>query len=162
MALESQDFRNAMANFPSGVTVVTTVDDEGVPWGFTASAFSSLSLDPPLILICLEKKAESHSAFHEAQHFAVSILSEGQGDEAMRFARRGTNKFEGFEHQPGKETGLPLVPNATAHLECRMYDKLPGGDHTILIGEVLTASSFERPPLLHHNRGFGKFHRHET
>jgi flavin reductase ActVB len=154
-------FRNAMASFASGVTVVTTADDDGILWGFTASAFSSLSLDPPLILVCLEKRAESHPAFERADHFAVSILSEHQRDTAMRFATRGADKFGGFETLRGEATGLPLVPEAMAHIECSVLDRLPGGDHTILIGEVLTAGTDDRPPLLHHNRRFGAFHPHE-
>ncbi|MGE0543026.1 MAG: flavin reductase family protein [Dehalococcoidia bacterium] len=156
--VDTTAFRNAMAQFASGVTVVTTTDDDGIPWGFTASAFSSLSLDPPLVLVCLEKKAESHAAFHSTDKFTVSILAEGQRDEAMRFAARGTDKFGSFDVIVGDATGLPLIPGAMVHLECRMHDRLPGGDHTILIGEVLSASTQDKPPLLHHNRRFGAFH----
>ncbi|MGH2587312.1 MAG: flavin reductase family protein [Dehalococcoidia bacterium] len=154
-------FRNAMASFASGVTVVTTVDEDGTLWGFTASAFSSLSLDPPLILVCLEKRADSHPAFERADHFAVSILAEHQQDTAMRFATRGIDKFGGIETLQGDATGHPLVPEAMAHIECRIVERLPGGDHTILIGEVLTARTDDRPPLLHYNRRFGAFHPHE-
>ena len=151
-------FRNAMAQFASGVTIVTTRDEEGTPRGFTASAFSSLSLDPPLILVCLDRKADSHAAFEAAEHFAVSILAEGQGETAMRFARSGADKFGGFEVEPGSVTGMPVIPGALAHLECRMHDRLPGGDHTILVGEVLFAHTDERlRPLLHYNRAFGSF-----
>lgn len=159
--VESTAFRNAMAQFASGVTIVTTVDDDGTAWGFTASAFSSLSLDPPLVLVCLEKKAESHPAFERADTIAISILAEDQGETAMRFATRGADKFGGFETRNGEATGLPLIPGAMVHLECRVHDRLPGGDHTILIGEVLTAHTEEKPPLLHHNRRFGAFHSHQ-
>lgn len=155
--VDLQAFRDAMARFASGVTVVTTVDGSGSPWGFTASAFSSLSLDPPLILVCLDKRAESHGVFDQADHFAISILAAHQKDTAMRFATRGADKFGGFEVQPGEATRLPLIPEAMVHLECRMHDRLPGGDHTILIGEVLRAHSEDRSPLLHHNRAFGSF-----
>lgn len=155
--VESTAFRNAMAQFASGVTVVTTRDVDGVPWGFTASAFSSLSLDPPLVLVCLEKKADSHPAFERADQFAVSILAEHQGDTALRFATRGADKFGGLDMVEGEATGLPLVPDAMVHLECRIHDRLPGGDHTILIGEVLTARIEDKPPLLHYNRRFGAF-----
>lgn len=159
VTLDQTAFRNALARFASGVTVVTTAEPGGPPVGFTASAFSSLSLDPPLVLVCLEKKAESHSAFSTADHFAISVLAEDQGDTAWRFAKRGTDKFAGFESEPGEATGLPLVPGAHVQLECRMYDRLPGGDHTILIGEVLSArSDDESAPLVHYNRLFGRFH----
>lgn len=159
VTLDQIAFRNALARFASGVTVVTTIDSGGTPVGFTASAFSSLSLDPPLVLVCLEKKAESHAAFAETEHFAISVLAEGQGDTAWRFAKRGTNKFAGFETERGEATGMPLVPDAHVQLECRMYERLPGGDHTILIGEVLSArSDDESAPLVHYNRLFGRFH----
>ena len=157
VAVESTAFRNAMARFASGVTVVTTVDASGVPFGFTASAFSSLSLEPPLVLVCLEKRADSHPAFEQATQFAVSFLTEGQEDIAMRFATRGSDKFGGFETVAGEVTGLPLIPGALVHLECRLHDRLPGGDHTIIVGEVLTARSNEGAPLLHYNRQFGRF-----
>lgn len=158
-ALDPADFRNAMARFASGVTIVTTLTADGTPFGFTASAFSSLSLQPPLVLVCLENKAESLPAFEQAEQFAVSILAAGQDDTAWRFAKRGTDKFGGFEVQRGAKTGLPLIPNALAQLECRMYARIPGGDHVILVGEVLTATTDDtRTPLLHYNRTFGAFH----
>ena len=161
--VEQVDFRNAMARFASGVTVVTTTSEQGEPVGFTASAFSSLSLDPPLVLVCLEKKADSHAAFERAEQFAISILAEGQDDAAWRFASRGTDKFSGFESVPGPKTGLPLVPGALVHLECRMHERLPGGDHTILIGQVLTAQTDDgAAPLLHYNRLMGRFQPNAT
>ena len=156
--VDSVDFRNAMAHFASGVTVVTAAGSDGTLAGFTASAFSSLSLEPPLVLVCLEKKADSHAVFEQAEQFAISILAEGQDDAAWRFAARGTDKFGGFETVPGPITRLPLVPRALVHLECRMQDRLPGGDHTILIGEVLTAHTDDAAaPLLHYNRAMGRF-----
>ena len=157
VAVESTAFREAMSRFASGVTVVTTNSSEETPVAFTASAFSSLSLDPPLVLVCLEKKADSHPAFELAETMAISILAAGQDDVAMRFASRGTAKFAGFQTESGEATGLPLVPGALVHLECRVHNRLPGGDHTIIVGEVLTAQTHEREPLLHHNRRFGTF-----
>ena len=151
------DFRNALARFASGVTIVTTVDGGGRRAGFTASAFSSLSLDPPLILVCLEKRAESYPTFDAAEHFAVSILATGQTDVALRFATRGIDKFAGAPVVPGELTGMPLIEGAIAHLECRVHDRPDGGDHTIIIGEVLRAASTDGEPLLHFNRKFGRF-----
>lgn len=155
--VDAVDFRNAMARFASGVTVVTTHDRAGQPVGFTASAFSSLSLDPPLVLVCLEKRADCWDAFMAAPRFAVSILAAGQDDIAMRFATKSIDKFAGAPLVSGDATGLPLIAGATVHLECRLFDKPDGGDHTILIGEVLRASSSDDPPLLHFNRTFGRF-----
>jgi len=155
--VDTTAFRSAMARFASGVTIVTTLDGDGDLWGFTASAFSSLSLDPPLILVCLDKRAESHTAFDHADRFAVSILAEGQSEVALRFATRGADKFGGLDVINGPATGLPLIPGAMAHLECQMYERLPGGDHTILLGEVLHAQTEDKQPLLHYNRQFGSF-----
>jgi flavin reductase ActVB len=155
--LDTVDFRNAMARFASGVTIVTTRDRQGEPAGFTASAFSSLSLDPPLVLVCLEKRAHSYDAFMRCEQMAVSILAADHGDLAWHFATKHENKFEGVQTEPGPVTGLPLIPGATVHLECRVYDRLDGGDHTIILGEVLRARSHERDPLVHYNRTFGRF-----
>ena len=155
--VDATDFRNAMARFAAGVTVVTTKDAEGRATGFTASAFSSLSLTPPLVLVCLDKRADCWDAFMAASEFAISILAAGQGDVAMRFATKGIDKFLDAPVTPGAVTGMPLVNGAMVHLECRMWDKPEGGDHTILIGEVLRAASHSDDPLLHFNRSFGRF-----
>jgi flavin reductase ActVB len=155
--VDAVDFRNAMARFASGVTVVTTRDPDGRPQGFTASAFSSLSLEPPLVLVCLEKRAQCYSAFMAAPQMAISILALGQADIAQHFARKQADKFTGVATVPGAITGLPLIPGALVHLECRLYARLEGGDHTILVGEVLRAETAEREPLLHYNRQFGRF-----
>ncbi|MBI2762042.1 MAG: flavin reductase family protein [Chloroflexi bacterium] len=157
MTLDALDFRNALARFASGVTVVTAKDAGGRPAGFTASAFSSLSLDPPLVLVCLEKRAQSYEVFAATEHVAVSILAAGQGDIAWQFARKEIDKFEGVSLETGEVTGLPLIQGATAHLEGRVYERLDGGDHTIFIVEVLRAHTEDLPPLLHFNRQMGRF-----
>jgi flavin reductase ActVB len=150
-------FRNAMASFASGVTIVTTRNRSGDAVGFTASAFSSLSLHPPLLLVCLQKDADCYVAFMEAEHFAVSILSREQDDIARRFATKAIDKWDGTPTLEGERTGLPLIDGASAHTECLMIDRVDGGDHTILIGEVISAASFPNEPLLHFNRQFGRF-----
>jgi flavin reductase ActVB len=155
--VDAVDFRNAMARFASGVTVWTTLDTDGRPTGFTASAFSSLSLDPPLVLVCLDKGANSYAAFSSCETLAVSILAEGQDDLAMRFAKRDIDKFQGTATIKGEATGLPLLDGAMVHLECRAHSRLEGGDHTIIVAEVLRASSNDKQPLLHFNRQFGRF-----
>jgi flavin reductase ActVB len=144
--------------FASGVTVVTTIDrvtQKNV--GFTASAFSSLSLNPPLVLICLDRKAASHRSFQEARTMAISILAEGQDALAMRFASRGAEKFiDGTS--PGVNTGCQLVDGAAVQLECEVEHLLPGGDHSIVVGRVVQA--FVEPsarPMVHFNRQFGSF-----
>jgi flavin reductase ActVB len=156
-ALNPIDFRNAMARFASGVTIVTTRDGSGAFVGFTASAFSSLSLNPPLLLVCLQKDADCYTAFMKADYFALSILAHGQDDIARKFATKAIDKMADTIVDPGPLTGLPLIERASASCECRMTDRVDGGDHTILIGEVLRAESNDSPPLLHFNRQFGRF-----
>lgn len=157
LALNDTDFRNALARFASGVTVVLTRNSGGAFVGFTASAFSFLSLDPPLVLVCLQKDADCYPAFMEAQRFTVSILSAGQSDLAVRFATKSIDKLRGVATVPLPGSGLPSVDGASAWLDCRMHSRPDGGDHTILIGEVLAASATDAPPLLRFDRGFGRF-----
>lgn len=150
-------FRNAMARFASGVTIVSTRNGDGGAVGFTASAFSSLSLHPPLLLVCLQKDADCYAAFMAAEHFAVSILAHGQDDIARRFATKNVDKWDGTPAIEGEKTRIPQVDGATARVECLMLDRVDGGDHTILVGEVISAVSDDAPPLLHFNRQFGRF-----
>ncbi len=156
-SLDPAQFRDAMARFASGVTVVTTRDPSQKPVGFTASAFASLSLTPPLIAVCLDRRADSFPVFRDASHMAISMLAKGQDDIARRFATRGADKFAGGPTIEGEVTRLPLVPGAIAHLECRMHEQLDGGDHIILVGEVLRASSVDAEPLVHFRRSYGYF-----
>lgn len=146
-----------MARFASGVTVVTARNADGVFVGFTASAFSSLSLDPPLLLVCLQKDADCYRAFMESDDFAVSILAHGQAEIAVRFATKAIDKLADTPVTPGTIAGLPLVSGASAHCECRMRERVDGGDHTILVGEVVRAEISDAEPLLHYNRMFGRF-----
>lgn len=155
--LDPTDFRNALACFASGVTVVTTHDPDGKPAGFTASAFSSLSLNPPLVLVCLERRADCFAAFEAASSMGISILATGQDGIAMTFATKGVDKFANTKTERGTVTGLPLIAGALAQMECAMHAKLDGGDHVILVGEVLRAASGNSEPLLHYSRNFGRF-----
>jgi flavin reductase ActVB len=155
--VEKSAFRAAMASFATGVTIVTTVDPgSGRDVGLTASAFSSLSLDPPLLLVCLDRGADSHGAFAAATTMAISILAEEQVDIAMRFAKSGAEKFTGGT-SAGRITSAQLVDGAVAHLECVIQELLPGGDHSIVIGRVLSAEVAAEPwPMIHFNRQFGR------
>lgn len=146
-----------MSRFASGVTVVTTLDATGVPTGFTASAFSSLSLHPPLVLVCLDRRAECFEAFRTAPKLAISILARGQDAAATLFATRGADKFGAVQTTPGEASGMPLIDGALAQVECRTYARFDGGDHVILVGEVLRTKVTAAEPLLHYNRAFGHF-----
>ncbi len=153
--LDPADFRNALARFASGVTIVLTRNKIGVLVGFTASAFSALSLEPPLILVCLQKDADCYPAFMQAKAFTVSILAAGQDVVARRFATKGADKLAGTPVAPA--SSLPRIDGASAWLDCRMHSRRDGGDHTILIGEVIAAGWSDAEPLLHFNRTFGRF-----
>jgi len=146
--LTSDDFRAAMGRFATGITVVTTVDGNGAPYGVTATSFASLSLDPPLIQWSLRNAAYSLSIFLQSRRFAVNILSAGQTALSRRFATPDIDRFAGQPTEPGLN-GLSLLPGAVAWIECDLEETLAGGDHTILVGRVLRARTFEQTPLLH-------------
>jgi len=146
--LTSDDFRAAMGRFATGITVVTTVDGDGAPYGVTATSFASLSLDPPLVQWSLRNAAYSLSIFLQSRRFAVNILSAGQTALSRRFATPDIDRFAGQPTEPGLN-GLSLLPGAVAWIECDLEETLAGGDHTILVGRVLRARTFEQTPLLH-------------
>ena len=146
--VESQEFKRVLGRFVTGVTLVT-YRHEGKPHGMTASAFTSVSLDPPLILISVDKRAESHGRIPESRAFAVNILSESQESIAIRFAgthRTLADPFDGIPYTAG-ETGSPLLSGALGWLDCRLYAAHEGGDHTLYLGEVqnLGVNSHETP-----------------
>jgi flavin reductase ActVB len=128
-------FRDAMASFPSGVTIVTTTDAAGRWWGFTATSFCSVSADPPLVLICLAASAECYPVFEAAQNWVVHVIQSDHADLAMRFATRGADKFIGDDFA-ADDSGLPVLDRAPVTLRCSSYAKFPGGDHLILVGRV--------------------------
>jgi flavin reductase (DIM6/NTAB) family NADH-FMN oxidoreductase RutF len=141
MSIDDARFKEAMSHFASGVTVVTT-ELEGTPYGMTVASFASLSLRPPLVLVCIEKSVKTHDALRAAGMFGVSILASTQAAVSNRFASKAEDKFAGVEVRRGPN-GLPLIDGAICTLECRVQSELPGGDHTIFVGEVLDAQSNE-------------------
>jgi flavin reductase (DIM6/NTAB) family NADH-FMN oxidoreductase RutF len=145
--------RHAMGQFATGVTVITTVDDAGTPAGCTVSAFSSLSLDPPLVLVCIGNGRLMHGLLTSTPAFAVNVLSARQADLALRFARPPKDRFAGSANHPGR-LGIPLLDGAIAHIQCTRYDVLPGGDHAIVIGEVQDIRINEGEPLLYAKGAF--------
>ncbi|WP_147201381.1 flavin reductase family protein, partial [Pseudonocardia asaccharolytica] len=146
-------FREAMASFPSGVTLVTTTDPGGRWWGFTATSFCSVSLDPPLVLVCLARTAECHPVFAAARRWIVHMLHPDHAELAIRFATRGADKFTdaGFAADP---RGLPVLPRACATLACTTHASYPGGDHTILLGQVEHTRLGEAQPAIYFRRNF--------
>ncbi|MFH8223645.1 flavin reductase family protein [Streptomyces sp. NPDC018057] len=139
-------FRAALASFPSGVTIVTTRGETGTLHGFTASSFASLSLDPPLVLVCLDRRADCFPVFMAAERFVVNIVTPAHAELAMRFATKGADKFAhgGFQYD---EERPPLLPDAAAVLHCELEQAVPGGDHVILIGRVREARTGGAEPV---------------
>lgn len=147
MAIDPRDLRNVFGAFATGVTIITTKDATGKPFGLTANSYTSLSLDPPLVLVCVDKKVDCYACFEQSKVFVVNILSEGQDPLSTRFATKGIEKFEGVAVTLGS-LGVPLLDGALGYLECKVTNGYEGGDHTIYVGEVQTASASEKRPLL--------------
>lgn len=146
--------KEAFSRFPSGVVIATARDLDGTPRGFTASSFSSLSLDPPLVLICLHRNAECHRCFENCGQFAVSILRPHHEPLARLLATRGADKFSGDGFVSGAH-GLPIVRDALATLICRTEARFPGGDHTIITAAVEQAeAAAAADAMVHYARSF--------
>ncbi len=160
MHLEGADLapdllRRAMGRFATGITVVTTQGADGKLEGVTANSFSTVSLDPPLVLWSLARTARSFSSFADTQHFAVNVLGAGQVDLSRHFAAPNVDKLYGIDHQLGYG-GCPVLTGVLAHFECRRESVIDGGDHVIFIGRVLRASYRDGEPLLYAS---GRYHR---
>ncbi len=153
MPIDKNELRRVMGHFATGVTVITTLSKEGKMHGLTANAVSSLSLVPPLMIICVDKKAESYASFEESKVFTVNILADDQEDVSRRFAVSGGEKFEGVAYRRGAN-GAPILHGALAHLECKLYATFDGGDHTIYLGEIEEAETREARPLLFFRGGY--------
>jgi flavin reductase (DIM6/NTAB) family NADH-FMN oxidoreductase RutF len=147
---DSRELRRVLGAFVTGVTVVTTTDDEGEFHGVTANSFGSVSLDPPLVLWSQAVKTHSHPVFFKAERFAVNVLAEDQMELSNRFAKSSQEKFAGLEVDIGLG-GIPLLRGCNAWLQCRAVSRLPGGDHTIYIAEVESIARAVGRPLVYGN-----------
>jgi flavin reductase (DIM6/NTAB) family NADH-FMN oxidoreductase RutF len=152
MPIDDAAFKSAMSHFASGVTVVTTEHD-GKPFGMTVASFASLSLRPPLVLVCIEKSVKTHEMIAAAGKFGVSILAAEQAEISNRFASKRDDKFEGMNIQKGNN-GVPLIAGALTTLECSVQQQLPGGDHSIFVGEVTDCHTTEGAPLVYFRSGY--------
>ena len=148
MSISKEEFRRALSRFASGVTVVTTTDTDGKFYGITVSAFCSVSLEPPLILVCIERTTGSHQAVASSKRFVVNILRENQQNLSNHFASPSDDKFAGVEYHLGIEQ-IPVLTGALASLECRLQYSYEGGDHTIYVGEIENAVVDDGNPLLY-------------
>nr|WP_241481529.1 flavin reductase family protein [Mesobacillus campisalis] len=148
-------FKEVMGNYPTGVTVVTTTDENGVPLGLTVNSFASVSIDPLLVLWSIDKRVTSYEPFVNSGKFAVHVLAGDQSDTCMLFATKGTDRFASCEWKMS-EHDLPIVSGAAGVMQCKTFKTVDAGDHTILIGEVIDIQNHEKEPLLYHKRNFGK------
>lgn len=144
--ISTQQFRRACGTFLTGIVVATACGVEGLPHGITVNSFTSVSLDPPLILICIDHRSQFLKCCGEGQHFGINILEESQQELSQRFARKESERFAGIDWYFGK-TGVPLLPLVLATMECRLTAKIIEGDHSILVGRVLFADYHEGSPL---------------
>jgi flavin reductase (DIM6/NTAB) family NADH-FMN oxidoreductase RutF len=149
--------RAAFAAFATGVTVITVGGD--TPHGMTANAFTSVSLDPPLVLVCVDRDARMHQALALAGGFAVSVLASDQEEVARHFASghrpRGLRQFTAVRWSPGSRTGAPLIDGALAWFECRLQHSYGGGDHSIFVGRLVSVARYDRgAPLVFFDRVF--------
>lgn len=157
MTIDITEFKKVLSNFTTGVTIVTSSLNDKEYLGVTISSFSSLSLDPPLVLFCLGKKSYSLGGFLKTKYFTINILAENQQALSDKFARSSIDKWENVEHFFGKITNCPLINGCLGYIECEKYMSYDGGDHIIFIGKVLNLTQArESDPLLRYQSSYYK------
>lgn len=147
-ALTSEEFRRSCGRFATGVTIASVLDSQGTPHGLTVSSFTSVSLEPPLVLICLGHQVTIIETFRAATYFGINVLNEHQRDLSESFARKGHDRFNRVRWYCGP-SGVPLLEDVLAAIECRVYQRFLSGDHDIMVGEMLHAKVAEGSPLIH-------------
>lgn len=156
--LDKDDFRAALGRFASGITVVTSRDAEGRDVGMTISAFCSVSLAPPLILVSVARNASMYQALAQAEHFAVNILADTQEPLSRRFSSKEADRFEGIGFTRGR-TGVALLDDVLCWIECRRVAMHEAGDHTLVVGETLAMQTSDARPLLYYRGGYATLER---
>lgn len=158
MSIDAALFRSVLGRFATGVTIVTVRDADGQQHGMTVSAFSSLSLEPPLVLVCIDNTATMAPHIATASHFAVNVLTSTQEELSRRFAESLDDRFAGIGYTEGM-SGCALLDESLASIECRIVTRHPAGDHVMVIGEVLHAAAHEGSPLLYFRSGYATISR---
>lgn len=154
-SVDAAHFRHVAGHLASGVTVVTT-EARAKPHGMTASSVTSLSMDPPMMLACINNAVPTAEAVEASGRYVVNVLGEGQGELAKQFATASRDKFRGVAVHTGR-LGLPLLSDALAHIECEVVETVVGGTHTIFLGRVVSATAGNGQPLTYFRGGFGRF-----
>jgi flavin reductase (DIM6/NTAB) family NADH-FMN oxidoreductase RutF len=142
--------REVMGSYPTGVTIVAGCDEAGEPFGLTVNSFTSVSLDPPLVLVCIGRASASHDRLVSGSGFSVNVLSGAQGDIAWRCAREPSEGRFDDVAWTASSSGAPILDGAAAWLDCAVHEVLEGGDHSIVLGRVVDASVSDLPALLFH------------
>ena len=146
--LTAEEFRRATGRFTTGITIATVRDSQGAPHGLTVNSFTSVSLEPPLVSICLGHAVSLIDTFQAATYFGINVLAEDQRPLSERFAHKGHDRFEGIEWHPGPN-GAPLLAGVLAALECRTVERIRAGDHDIFLAQMVTARVAEGSPLIY-------------
>jgi 3-hydroxy-9,10-secoandrosta-1,3,5(10)-triene-9,17-dione monooxygenase reductase component len=157
VAVESEQFKRVLAHWITGVTIVTARDGDRIH-GMTVSAFTEVSLEPPLVLVCADVKSNTHPVIAAGKGFAVNILARDQESLSNKFAskKEEERRFEGLDCDVGR-TGAPLIPGSVANLDCRLVAAHEHGDHVVYVGEVVEVRLNEKQPLLYHSGCYGTF-----
>ena len=164
--LGADTFRSVIGRFASGITIITAVDEDGTDHGMTATAFCSVSLAPPLVLVCIDESATMHRVMTRATHFTVNVLASDQEEMSRRFGsgepQRGgipeEERFDGVGYTRAV-SGALLLNDALAHMECRVHARHPAGDHVVVIGEVELAVAHDARPLIYYRGGYTQLER---
>lgn len=146
--LSPLQFRELLGRFATGVTVITTLDSTGKPAGMTASALSAVSLEPPLLLVCVNRSAEFCTVLQRSARFAVNVLASDQEHLSRRFAAEGIDRFAGVSYET-RSAGLPLLSGVVAHIWCEVKGSQDAGDHVVFFGRVVGGQVYDREPLVH-------------
>lgn len=154
MPFDQKEYRSVLGSFATGVTIVTTTDEAGTAHGLTVNSFTSVSLDPPLVLWCLGNKSDSYDLFSKADHYAINVLGAGETDFAMRFAGKGDQRLTSSEFTTMK-TSAPVLAQAIATFDCKVVQRVEAGDHLILIGETQAYSSRPDSGMTYFRGAFG-------
>jgi len=156
MAVEPAEFRRILGHWTTGVAIISTLTEQGEPRGLTANAVASVSLEPPLVLACVEHEADTHGSIRAAGFFAVSMLPQSAERTARRFASEDAeSKFGGIAWH-GELTGAPILDEALAWVDCRLHAAHEAGDHTIFVGEVVAGDAVEGEPLVFYRGGYNR------
>ena len=159
MTIDPDSFRSVLGRFASGITVITAVDTDGRDVGMTVSAFSSVSLQPPLVQACVDRAASMFDALQHAERFGVNVLAAEQEALSRRFAAvESSHRFEGIGYVRG-ESGVVLLEDALAHMECTVVSRFDAGDHMLFVGEVERATARDARPLLYYRGGYAQLER---